>query len=253
MDNNVNKDNDKKKITYVIIAIMVLMITTTGSTYAWLALSAQASNAVNGTVATANLGLTVSVLTPSSSKLSSSTGVMVPQKKEALSAAINSTNSCVDGNGNVVCYVLQITIKNNSTANVVVNGDITFSGISSMPNLSWKPLTNATTVNTTTYGTSFLFKASSSTTAALTSGSANSRLVVSNLSLNKANSTTCTTSVPTSTTTSATPNSCVATYFVVLWINELNAVQTDTGTWVATVAFNSSNGTGVTSTITSAS
>ena len=252
MDNNVKKDNDTKKISFVVIAILVLMITTTSSTYAFLALSNTVTGAVNGTVATANLGLAVNVIAPTTAKLSSSTGAMVPQKNAALSAAINGTNLCVDGNNNVVCYVLQITVRNNSTARVVVTGDMTFSGITNIPNLSWKPLSNGTTVNTSTYGTSFLFKAATTATSALTNNSVNSRLVVANVTLNPANSTTCTTTTPTSTTTSATPNSCVATYFVVVWINETNEIQTDAGTWIATVAFNSSNGTGVTSTITSA-
>ena len=60
-----------------------------------------------------------------------------------------------------------------------------------------------------------------------------------------------TTPAPTTTTTSANPGSCVARFFVVVWINETTEIQNDSGTWRATVSFNSSNGTGVTSTITS--
>ena len=41
------------------------------------------------------------------------------------------------------------------------------------------------------------------------------------------------------------------TYYMVIWINETNAVQNDSGTWRATIAFNTTNGTGITSTITS--
>lgn len=259
-NNNTQNNGDSKKITSILILIATLMIVTTGSTYAYFAISATSNNVITGTAATADLSLEASMVSPNSASLTNSTQVMVPQLNTALGSAINRSNPCIDDNQNVVCYVMKIVIRNNSSARVVLNGDLTFKSsgtfATDFPNLYWKPLTNATTVNTSAYGPSFYFKASTDTVSDLANTKTNSRLVgsaltVSTITLNPANSTTCTTTAPTATTTSTTPGSCVATYFIAIWINERNEAQSDSGTWYASVTFNSSNGTGVTSTITS--
>lgn len=215
INNNKKNNNDSKKILTLIVLIATLMLGTTGATYAYFAINAVTNNTITGTAASASLSLTVTKTAPASN-----TGNMVPLLESALSNAISgstssgATSACVDSNNNVSCHVYTITIKNTSTAAVVVNGTITFSGSTNMPNLKWRKITNATTLG------------SNVTTAANVT---TEQSLVSNLSLTASGS---------------------ATYYIVVWINETGTAQTDTGTYVATIKFTSSNGTGVTSTIT---
>ncbi len=186
--------------------IIVYVITVTGSTYAYFALSASSDNKISGTTATANLSLTVSKVFPSN------TNNLIPQLESALGSAISSTYKCVDGNSNNVCQVYKITIKNTSTASVDVSGYIHFSGITNLPNLKWRLLDSESTL-----GTHNSYNVSST-----------DNLFVDRvkMSANQTNN-----------------------YYMVIWINETNSAQSDTGTYGATISFKSSNGTGVTSTI----
>ena len=142
----------------------------------------------------------------------SNTNNLVPQLESALGSAISSTYKCVDGNNNNVCQVYKITIKNTSTASVDISGYIHFSGITNLPNLKWRLLDNESTM-----GTHNSYNAT---------GADNLFVDRVKLSANQTNN-----------------------YYMVIWINETNSAQSDTGTYGATISFKSSNGTGVTSTI----
>lgn len=140
------------------------------------------------------------------------TSVMVPQLESTLGTAMNSTNQCVDGNNNIVCKVYTITVSTTSTATTPTTGTITFTNPST--NLKWKLVSNATTVGTV--GTKTAATTSAAVFASPTFSSANKSF----------------------------------TYYIVIWIDEINDVQDDSGTWTATIAFNNANG-GITSTIRS--
>lgn len=142
----------------------------------------------------------------------SNTNNLVPQLESALGSAISSTYKCVDGNNNNVCQVYKITIKNTSTASVDISGYIHFSGVTNLPNLKWRLLDSESIL-----GTHNSYNAS---------GADNLFVDRVKLSSNQTNN-----------------------YYMVIWINETNSAQSDTGTFGATISFKSSNGTGVTSTI----
>ncbi len=245
MNNGEKKNNgDSKKIYSLLVLIAVVMITTTGGTYAYLALSATNSSAISGNIATGNLSLSV---TPADLK-TGNTGVMVPQTQAGLSTAMNSTNKCVDGNNNIICKVYTITVTNNSSATVQLNGGIQFSGNTKMPNLYWRK-----TTDTTTLGANSSVKVQ---TSAKTNGTSQ---FDTTFDIPAANGTACYLKKSTDTTnTNAVGTGCTSvqlakgaktTYYIVVWIDETSAVQTDTGTWTATVTFQGKDGTGVTSTI----
>ena len=245
-NNQVKSENDTRKIFTTLVLVLTLMICTTSATYAYFALSAISNNVITGNAATASLTLTV---TPATLK-SSNTGVMVPQLETALETAMNGTNQCVDGNGNIVCKVYTVTVTNGSTAAVKLNGTISFTGTNtSMINLKWKRVNGATTLGTNTNGsyssdnTSVCtLNAGSSACASfptydLISGSSCSTTTVgscSDVSLSK---------------TGVSGNS--QTYYFVFWINETGDIQTDSGTWKAIITFTGEDGKGITSTITS--
>ncbi len=137
---------------------------------------------------------------------------LVPQLEKGLATAISSNYNCVDDNNNTVCQVYSIKITNTGTATVKINGTITFGNIDKMPNLKWRLIQDKNT-----YG-----KYSSHY------ASLDDARFDSDLTLRKGAS---------------------KTYYMVIWIDEVDKNQPDTGKYNATIDFSSSNGTGVTSTV----
>lgn len=220
MNNGEKKNNgDSKKIYSLLVLIAVVMITTTGGTYAYFTIGASNNNKISGTAATADLSLSVEETLPKKKN----TGSMVPQRESALATAMNTSNACVDGNTNIVCKVYTIKVTNNSTAQVKVNGTITFANSTNMPNLKWRLVTGVNTLG------------SNATNSAKDS---NTQTFVSNEELTKSGGN--------------------MTYYIIVWINAQmdkdqptkEVSQTDRGTFTATIDFKSSDGLGVTSTIT---
>lgn len=220
MNNSEKKNNgDSKKIYSLLVLIAVVMITTTGGTYAYFAIGASNNNKISGTAATADLSLSVEETLPKKTN----TGSMVPQRESALATAMNTSNACVDGNTNIVCKVYTIKVTNNSTAQVKVNGTIQFANSTNMPNLKWRLVTGVNTLG------------SNATNSA---NNSNTQTFVSNESLTKSGGN--------------------KTYYIIVWINAQmdtnqptkEVSQTDKGTFTATIDFKSSDGLGVTSTIT---
>lgn len=221
----------KNEVT--IILILTLLFSITGATYAYYAISATNSNTIMGSAATVNLTLNVDKVFPTEE--STNTGVMVPQ----LSTSGNATsplatalkNGCVDANQNIVCQVYKIHIKNDGgTATQVVDGSVFFYGdaamttdvSTSMPNLKWKLITSAdaTTPSNSVLGTN------EDRVANYQENDFVNDLI---LSTNTEN-----------------------TYYMIIWINETTEDQpTDQGkSFYGKIKFDSSNGTGVTSTFT---
>ena len=244
MNNSEKKNNgDSKKIYSLLVLIAIVMVTTTGGTYAYLALSATATNKPTGTVAGGNLSFTTqpSPVAPTSSSWYANKP-MVPQyaynnSKNVLQLAVtggkpggpsSTAVPCVDDNGNVICKVYTFTIKNSSTATVKINGTFKFSGNSKMPNLKWKAMNSATSVSVSSTNDSGI---KSVPTTPTTTGATTIDMVFENALSLSAGAT--------------------KSYNFVFWIQEAggNTAQTDSGTWTAIVSFDSSDGSGLTSTI----
>lgn len=241
MDNlfkNAKDENNLKKIQLGVTLLLVLFLSVTGATYAYFAVSATNTETITGEAATVNLTLNVTKIFPTVG--STNTGVLVPQKSTSgsntspLSTALK--NGCVDANKNVVCQVYQINVKNDGgTATQVVDGAISFysntamtTGIeTAMPNLKWKLIdsVNASTPNSSVLGTN--------TDLAATGTAAK---FATNVSL---------------------ATGAARDYYMIVWINETNTDQTDKSSvstkkhFYGKVSFDSSNGTGVTSTFDS--
>ena len=256
---NVNKenDNDTRKIFTMLVMVFTLMICTTSATYAYFALNANNAS-MNGTAATASLTLTVTEATLGGGTKSGATqsAVMVPQLESYLGNAIGTNYKCVDSNGNTVCKVYTVTVTNASTAAVRVNGTIQFSLTGSnvtMPNLKWRRVATITTLETSdalkdsgSYaGIAVGNMDTDSTTANVTNTSSIFDLISGSVCDIENNNTTGCTGVPLAKTNGS------ATFYIVVWINEINQAQYDSGTWTGTITFTGENGTGITSTITS--
>lgn len=141
------------------------------------------------------------------------TGKLIPQLGTAINSA--AATNCVDGNTNTICQIYSLKVTNNSTATVSLNGSIAFAGIENMSNLK--------------FTTSEAKASGYSTTGTVAATSA--------------------TIMPNSSFSLAPTDS--KTIYLIVWIEETGSAQNDSGTFNATVTFNSSDGKGITSTITS--
>lgn len=226
-----------EKNQVLITLIMVLFFCITGATYAYFAISAVDNTTITGAAATVNLTLDVKKIFPATDD---NTGVLVPQLSTSASASSPLStalkNGCVDANKNVVCQVYRISIQNKGgSATQVVDGKILFYSDATlktnvhtaMPNLKWKLIDS---VDAVTPANSVL---GSRSDLEANDNSSNGKFV-SSLSL---------------------ATNVVRNYYVIIWINETGTDQTDKSTSIdnpkvfyGKVQFDSSNGTGVTST-----
>lgn len=231
-----NKKSMKQitKTQLTISLVLMLIISITGATYAYLSIASVNNNTIKGNMATVNLELDVNRIYPKTEN--GHTNVLVPQlsTNAALSSALKG--ECVDANQNLACQVYEIVIQNNGgTAAQVVDGTISFYSnqamtqdiSTTMPNLKWKLITSVDKNNPTNsvLGT-------------------NTNNIASATSTNFASNLTLT-------------NGITRTYYIIIWINELNTDQPDKSTtsleknFYAKISVDSSNGTGVTATFTS--
>ena len=226
-----------EKNQVLITLIMVLFFCITGATYAYFAISAVDNTTITGAAATVNLTLDVKKIFPVTDD---NTGVLVPQLSTSASASSPLSTAlksgCVDANKNVVCQVYRISIQNKGgSATQVVDGKILFYSDATlktnvhtaMPNLKWKLIDS---VDAVTPANSVL---GSRSDLEANDNSSNGKFV-SSLSL---------------------ATNVVRNYYVIIWINETGTDQTDKSTSIdnpkvfyGKVQFDSSNGTGVTST-----
>ena len=194
-----------KQINLMIILIFCYAILLIGGTYAYYALTAS-NNSIASTAGDADLSLEVTNQHPNNEKY------LIPQSEKGLSQAISNNYNCVDDNNNTVCQVYSIKVTNTGTANVEINGTITFGNIDKMPNLKWRLIKDKNT-----YGSFKINQASN-----------DANIFDNNIVLKKGDS---------------------KIYYIVIWIDEVDKNQPDTGKYNATIEFSSSNGKGVTSTV----
>ena len=145
MENEIQKKN-RRRTGILTILIVTLMISTTGATYAFFALSATNTGTITGeTAAVGSDTLAVEEVLPTATN----TGVMVPQysandNKNVLKSAIDG--GCVDANTNIVCKVYKVSYQNDSTSTIRINSTLTLT--STMTNLKWYTIATANNVTT---------------------------------------------------------------------------------------------------------
>lgn len=229
MDNNFEQDkkknNDYKGISLITVGILTIVVAIAGSTFAFFAVSATNSNTIKGSSAYTTTALNLTV----SDKTSSTVGTkaLIPQLDSAIKNAITANGGCIDGNGNAICKVYEVIIKNNTTTGYYIDAKLSFSA-STMPHLKYQ-VVNSSTKLTSLTEISGVFTNGTGTDAS-------------------------------SQTTFVNRVSYAASaekyYYVVVWISETGSAQTDSGSFTGTVQVDGYSTTGaatsgVTSTITS--
>lgn len=208
--NNTNKSG----LIYAIVGVAVLIVAVAGSAYAYYSATATDTSTVKGTAG----GGAAPTLTVK--KESNASGNLVPIDKtaetltkgakgwnttsNAVNTSWNAAQSCTDKNGNTVCQVYSVTVKNNSNTSVIYDISLTALSGTNTKNLdAVKMASNISVTNVT--------------------------------SIKGVNKGICTTA---SVAGGGTSTAC---YFMV-FITNLNSAQTDSGAFTGTVTAVGSNG-----------
>ena len=121
----------KRKKNYVLIGIITLIISIIGATFAYYTASA-GNNSIVGNMATVSFDLSVVKKT----NVDEVKGGLIPMTNAMVETAVNNSNNkgiCVDDNNNAVCQIYKITVNNNGTASMLVDGYVTLTGGSGTP------------------------------------------------------------------------------------------------------------------------
>ena len=208
--NNTNKSG----LIYAIVGVAVLIVAVAGSAYAYYSATATDTYTVKGTAG----GGAAPTLTVK--KESNASGNLVPIDKtaetltkgakgwnttsNAVNTSWNAAQSCTDKNGNTVCQVYSVTVKNNSNTSVIY--DISLTALSGEKTKNLDAVKMASNIS-----------------------------VTSETSIKGVNKGICTTASVAGGSTST------ACYFMV-FITNLNSAQTDSGAFTGTVTAVGSNG-----------
>lgn len=208
--NNTNKSG----LIYAIVGVAVLIVAVAGSAYAYYSATATDTSTVKGNAG----GGAAPTLTVK--KESNASGNLVPIDKtaetltkgakgwnktsNAVNTSWNAAQSCTDKNGNTVCQVYSVTVKNNSNTSVIYDISLTDLHGTKAPNLDAVKM-------------------------------ASNISVTSETSIKGVNKGICTTASVAGGSTST------ACYFMV-FITNLNSAQTDSGAFTGTVTAVGSNG-----------
>ena len=156
-----NQNKRKKSTKYLLIGTLVLFLSILGASMAYYL--ARVSGTLSGRAAGTGLDLTITSLSTSAN------GDLIPLDNdiETLTTAalgygnettnFDATKSCIDINGYTVCQVYKITLKNNGSAPVTVNGGVELTGANT-PNIDCAKMASSTSVtsNTSCKGTNTL-------------------------------------------------------------------------------------------------
>lgn len=124
MDEQTIKRNN---ILYVAIGVMTLIITTIGATFAYYTATESNGNVIGGNMATINFELDVAKVTTADTDK----GGLIPMTNSMVEKAVSNASEkgiCVDDNNNAVCQIYKITVTNDSSASMFVDGYVTLTG-----------------------------------------------------------------------------------------------------------------------------
>ena len=128
---NENK-NKGRGVFYGVIGVATLVVAIIGATFAYFTAAAQNGvNVISGNMASIGFDLVVTkVVDPGASS------GMIPMSNNMVEAAASNASTkgvCVDANGNAVCQIYKITVTNNSSATMFVDGYVALAGGSGVP------------------------------------------------------------------------------------------------------------------------
>lgn len=149
---------DKKTILiYSIVGVAILILLVSSATYAYFSAQTEDSSIQGGTASAADLKLVVEKISTSAKDK------LIPLDNDTVSlttaakgygfsgTTYDSTKSCIDKNGYSVCQVYKITVTNNGSATVALNGGVTYLEGENTPNIACAVMeSNISVTNNTT-------------------------------------------------------------------------------------------------------
>ena len=124
-----NKFRRRQAISLITSGILftLILVFVVGYTYSYFTARATNSSVITGKVESNMLSLNVQEVVPKNN------AKLIPQLDGAITSAVTGRQgNCIDDNGNTVCKVYSVTIKNlNSTAPIYVNANLSLSIIDS--------------------------------------------------------------------------------------------------------------------------
>jgi len=139
---------DKRNIIYGVVGVLTLMLSIVGATFAYFTATASNNNKITGNAATVDFDVTVTKMTT----VDVDRGGLIPMSNNMMeqaltkNAADNTKGICVDDNGNAVCQVYKVTVVNNGTSSIFVDGYVTLTNGSGTPADHTSVNGNATTM-----------------------------------------------------------------------------------------------------------
>lgn len=123
-----NEQNRKKtNIIYAAIGVMTLIIATIGATFAYYTATSSVNTEIKGNMATVTFAIDVT----KKSTADTTKGGLIPMTNSMIEKAVSNASTkgvCVDDNGNAVCQIYKITIRNTGTVSMLVDGYVTLTG-----------------------------------------------------------------------------------------------------------------------------
>ena len=128
--------NNGRGIFYGVIGVATLVVAIIGATFAYFTATATNATNITGNMASVSFGLDVHKVTTADEKL----GGMIPMSNSMVEAAVKGNNKtdvnastgtpqiCVDDNGNAVCQIYKISVTNNGTAGMFLDGYVALTG-----------------------------------------------------------------------------------------------------------------------------
>lgn len=117
-------------IFYGVVGVATLMVAIMGATFAYFTATA-GNNEITGNMATIDFDLQVKKVTNADNTIG-----VIPMSNNMMEQAVSNKSTkgvCVDDNGNAVCQIYKITVINESTASMFVDGYVTLTGGSGNP------------------------------------------------------------------------------------------------------------------------
>ena len=208
------EDIRKKAFLYILLVIVIIIVTVVGTTFAYFGATIRNDNDIKGNTGSASLDLTVTKISTSANMdLIPLDNDLETLNKAALghnnqTSNFDATKACIDINGYSVCQLYEVTLTNNGDVNVSVNGGVTSLVGNSTPNVVCAVMDNNTTVSN---NATCVGTATLANNILLTAGSTNR-------------------------------------YYLLVYINNLDEPQRDSGGYSGTVVFQSGTNGRVTAT-----
>ncbi len=112
-----------KGLFYGVIGIATLIVAIIGATFAYFTATQTNDDTITGNAASINFGLDVE----RAETTDQTNGGLIPMSNTMVEKAVTAETPCKDDNGNSVCQIYKITLTNQSSASMFLDGYVTLS------------------------------------------------------------------------------------------------------------------------------